>query len=257
MGSGSQLVLLGNTIMNNLTTKLLALGASGVIAITGGYMVGPWEGVEKKAYQDIVGVWTICYGETKGVTPGMVKTQEQCEQSLASELQHYNTQMKKNVKVPLPEHMEIAYTSFVWNVGVGAWNSSTLLKLLNQKKYDEACTQLLRWNKAGGKVVKGLVNRREAEYKTCTGNNEATNNALEELRNKAGKPLDVSAERASENDAIQSEDKGLVGETPSGEPVNGLVNDWGNTSGGDRPPYKVASPTCRFSLGSWCLWKVA
>lgn len=228
-----------------------------MIATTGGLLVAPWEGVETKAYQDIVGVWTICYGETSGVKPGMVKTPEQCTESLAKELENYNRQMKKYVKVPLPEHMEVAYTSFVWNVGVGAWSSSTLLKLLNQERYDEACTQLLRWNKAGGKVVKGLTNRRNAEYKTCTGKDTEVNSTLEELRGEAGKPLDVSNSFAQENQTIQSEDEELVNKTPFGEPINSDVIYGFDSSGDHRPPTPVASYSCRFSLGTWCLWKVA
>lgn len=243
--------------MNALSKRLLALGASGIIAVTGGYMVGPWEGVEKTAYQDIVGVWTICYGETQGVKPGMTKTQEQCEQSLAKELQNYNTQMKKSVKVPLPQHMEVAYTSFVWNVGVGAWNSSTLLKLLNQEKYDEACTQLLRWNKAGGKVVKGLTNRRNAEYKTCTGNDNATNEALEELRRQAGGSIDVSPEESKGTQPLQPTNKEPANQTTSGESANSSVNYGNDATWSDQHPYRMANPTCRFALGSWCLWKVA
>ena len=243
--------------MNALTKKLVAAGASAVIAVTGGYLVGPFEGQELKAYQDIVGVWTICYGETAGVKPGMTRTEEQCVQSLADELTKYNTQMKKNVKVPLPQHMEVAYTSFVWNVGVGAWNGSTLLKLLNQERYDEACTQLLRWNKAGGKVVKGLTNRRNAEYKTCTGNDYATNEALEQLRQQLGESLDVSNSEAERNATVQQKDKGLVGQAASGEPAYSYFDHRDDVVGRVDHTPKVANYSCRFALGSWCLWKVA
>lgn len=243
--------------MNAITKRLLALGASGIIAVTGGYLVAPWEGMETKAYQDIVGVWTICYGETAGVKAGMTRTQEQCEKSLVKELTHYNQAMKKPVKVKLPEHMEVAYTSFVWNVGVGAWNSSTLLKLLNQGQYDAACAQILRWNKAGGKEVKGLTNRRNAEYKTCTGKDNATNEALEQLRREAGESLDVSAEEAKRNEAIQSRDEIPTDKTSFGEFVDGSIVHRDDSVGDNRPAVKVVDYACRFSLGSWCLWKVA
>ena len=243
--------------MNPLTKKLLALGASAVIAVSGGVLVGPFESEQTKAYQDIVGVWTICYGETQGVRPGMVKTPEQCQQSLATELTRYNQDMKKNVKVKLPEHAEVAYTSFVWNVGVGAWNGSTLLKYLNQGEYDEACAQLLRWDKAGGVVVKGLTNRRKAEYKACMGNDQITNESLAEVRRLVGASLDVSVEAAKENHTIQLQDKATVVPLAFGEPNDGGEHDrvHGAGGGGATPP--VADYSCRFSLGTWCLWKVA
>lgn len=166
--------------MKALTKRLLALGAGSVIAVAGGYVVAPWEGKENHAYRDMVGIPTVCYGFTHGVKMGDYYTDEQCDKQLVEELTKFNTQMKKNVRVPLSENEEVAYTSFVWNVGIGAWNSSTALKLLNAGDRKGACTQLLRWNKAGGRVVQGLVNRRQAEYKICMGNDADVNSALEE-----------------------------------------------------------------------------
>lgn len=177
--------------MKALTKRLLALGASSVIAVSGAYLVAPWEGSTNQAYRDMVGVPTLCHGYTIGVKMGDYKTDEECEEILAKELTHFNTQMMKSVKVPLPEHMEVAYTSLVWNIGIGAWNSSTLLKKLNNKEYVEACKQILRWNKAGGRVVKGLQNRREAEYKVCMGENADVNKALNELTLSGQEPLSV------------------------------------------------------------------
>ena len=201
--------------MNSLTKRLVALGASSVIAVSGAYLVVPWEGSSNKAYRDMVGIPTLCHGYTIGVKMGDYKTDEECEEILAKELTHFNTQMKKPVKVPLPEHMEVAYTSLVWNIGVGAWNSSTLLKKLNNREYEEACKQILRWNKVTvpptqasayqkrGEVctqlssgnfsctVKGLTNRREAEYKVCMGENADVNKALHELALSNEEPLSV------------------------------------------------------------------
>ena len=113
---------------NALTKKLLALGVSSTIAISGGYLVGQWEGKENTAYKDMVGVVTACYGQTKGVKMGDVFTDEECEKDLASELSKYNIGMKRYVKVDLSPQEEIAYTSFVWNVGLGAWNSALYLR---------------------------------------------------------------------------------------------------------------------------------
>lgn len=188
--------------MNALTKRLVALGASSVIAVSGAYLVEPWESTKNQAYRDMVGIPTICAGYTIGVKMGDYKTDKECDKLLVKELTHFNTEMKKPVKVELPEHMEIAYTSLVWNIGIGAWNSSTLLKKLNNKEYAEACKQILRWNKAGGVVVKGLQNRREAEYKVCMGENADVNNALQELTLSGQEflPVGINGLKTIEND---------------------------------------------------------
>lgn len=165
--------------MKALTKRLIALGAGSVIAVAGG-VVGMWEGKSNEAYKDIVGIPTICWGQTLNVKMGEYRSDDECDKDLVTELVEYNRKMKQKVKVPLSENEEVAYTSFVWNVGIGAWNSSTALKLLNAGDRKGACTQLLRWNKAGGRVVQGLVNRRQAEYKICMGNDADVNSALEE-----------------------------------------------------------------------------
>ena len=139
--------------MNALAKRLIALGLSSTLAISGAYLVAPWEGSKKDkqgnniAYIDMVGVPTICSGFTPGVKLGDKKTDAECEQLLAKELSKYNTQMKKNVRISLSPYEEIAYTSFVWNVGVGAWNNSTLLEKLNANDRVGACNEILKWNK--------------------------------------------------------------------------------------------------------------
>lgn len=167
--------------MNPLVKRLSLLGASSVIAVSGAYMINPWEGKENHAYRDIVGVATICFGETKGVKMGDYRTDEQCEESLVSELTAYNKAMKKHVKVELKPYEEVAYTSFVWNVGETNFKNSTLLKKLNSGDRVGACNELPRWNKAGGVVVKGLTNRRLHEQKVCLGKDETVNAALNSL----------------------------------------------------------------------------
>lgn len=175
--------------MKALTRRLIALGATTSIAVAGAYLVEPWEGTKNQAYKDMVGIPTICAGYTIGVKMGDYKTDEECEKLLVKELTDFNTKMMKAVKVPLPENMEIAYTSLVWNIGIGAWNSSTIVKKLNAREYQAACEQILRWNKAGGKVVKGLDNRRKAEYKVCVGKDSGIEQALKELEEVNKEPL--------------------------------------------------------------------
>lgn len=220
--------------MNPLTRKLSALGAGVIIAVSGGVLVGPWENRENHAYKDMVGIASICYGETKGVKMGDYRTNDQCDESLAKELDSYNKAMNKYVKVPLKPYEEVAYTSLVWNIGETAFKGSkSVLERLNSGDHEGACRGILDWNKATFSVkgaqtqmkagetctlkdakkgeylctVKGLTNRRLDEYKTCTGNNSKVNEALYELsvsQNalETSKPVDTSIHLPEINESL-------------------------------------------------------
>ncbi|XQQ05069.1 MAG: lysozyme [Leptolyngbya sp. IPPAS B-1204] len=122
-----------------------------------------FEGLRLQAYQDSVGVWTIGYGTTSGVRPGMVITEAQAEALLRRDLDRFERAVSDLVKVPLSDDQFSALVSFTYNVGEGALASSTLLRLLNQRNYQGAADQLLRWDKAGGSTLPGLTRRRKAE----------------------------------------------------------------------------------------------
>lgn len=126
-------------------------------------LVKGFEGFCGKAYLDVVGVPTIGYGHTENVRPDDTITQSEAEALLEKDLARFEDGVKKAVKVPLNENQLAALTSFAYNVGLGAFGTSTLLKHLNEGHYDLAADQLLRWTKAGGKELKGLVRRRAAE----------------------------------------------------------------------------------------------
>lgn len=143
-------------------------GATAAAAITLAVaVIQPWEGRELRAYQDIVGVWTICYGETKGVKPGDVATPAQCDAKLAKSVRQYAAGLDACVDPVLPVKVEAALISWTYNVGVAAACGSTLVRLLNAGNFAAACDQLTRWNRAGGREVDGLTNRRAAERKLC------------------------------------------------------------------------------------------
>lgn len=163
----------------NLKQKLAAMGLSSAIVLAGGTLVGPFEGYQPKAYKDIVGVWTQCYGNTHDVNKARLKTQDECSTELAEQLVIHNKEMKAPVRVPMTDYQEAAFTSLVYNVGATNWYKSTALKKLNEGKYTEACAAATLFNKAGGRVVQGLVNRRQEELKVCLGNNQQ---AIEEAR---------------------------------------------------------------------------
>ena len=143
-----------------------------------------WEGCELKVYNDSAGLPTIGVGHllTKSeLTSGKIViggapvkygagiTQQQAEQLLAQDLDPAEAAVNGGVKVKLSQNQFDALTSFTFNVGTGAFASSTLLRLLNQGQYAQVPEQLMRWTRAGGRVVQGLVNRRQNEIKLWNG----------------------------------------------------------------------------------------
>jgi len=96
-------------------------------------------------------------------------TQQQANDLLAQDLVPTEQAVNGGVKVALNQNQFDALTSFTFNVGIGAFRGSTLLKVLNQGQYDQVPTQLLRWTRSGGQLVQGLVNRRQNEIKLWNG----------------------------------------------------------------------------------------
>lgn len=136
---------------------------SNSISQTGIDLIKKWEGLRLKAYQCSANVWTIGYGHTKGVRPGDRVTIAQAEVLLKKDLVRFERGVSNAVDVPLNRNQFDALVSLSFNIGVNAFTGSTLVKLLNQRKYTEASNQFPRWNRAGGRVVKGLSNRRAEE----------------------------------------------------------------------------------------------
>lgn len=163
----------------NIKNKLAALGLSSAMVLSGTYLVAPSEGKSNVAYKDVVGVWTQCYGNTYSVDRTRAKTDDECTEELAKQLLVHNAEMKKYVRVPLKDYEEAAFTSLVYNIGAKQWSKSTALRKLNERKYIEACAAMALFNKADGKVYRGLVERRKREMEVCLGNNTQ---AIEEAR---------------------------------------------------------------------------
>ena len=126
-------------------------------------LIKKFEGCELEAYQCSAGVWTIGYGHTKGVEEGMTITKDQAEQMLLEELVENEVAVEEAVDNQLDQCMFDALVSWTYNLGPTNLNNSTMLKVLNAGEYDEVPAQIKRWNKAGGKVLQGLIRRREAE----------------------------------------------------------------------------------------------
>ena len=126
-------------------------------------LIKKFEGCELESYQDAVGVWTIGYGHTKNVKEGMTISKEQADNMLLNELDEYCEHVEKAVDVTLKQNEFDALVSWTYNLGPTNLNDSTMLKVLNNKDFEEVPNQIKRWNKAGGKVLDGLIRRREAE----------------------------------------------------------------------------------------------
>ena len=126
-------------------------------------LIKSFEGLRLSAYRCPADIPTIGYGTTAGVKMGQTITKERAEELLCEDVKRFETQVLRLVKVPLTQGQFDALTSFVYNLGAGNLSNSTLLRLLNAGDYAGAAAQFERWNKAGGKVLAGLVRRRAAE----------------------------------------------------------------------------------------------
>lgn len=127
-------------------------------------LIKNFEGCRLTAYRCPANILTIGYGHTgSDVVTGQKITQEQAEKLLKSDLLVHCNNVSRLVKAPLTQNQFDALVSFEFNVGYGNFASSTMLKLLNQKKYREAAAQFDRWVYANKKVLAGLVRRRAAE----------------------------------------------------------------------------------------------
>tara|TARA_B100001778_G_scaffold252651_1_gene212742 strand:+ start:451 stop:888 length:438 start_codon:yes stop_codon:yes gene_type:complete len=126
-------------------------------------LIKDFEGLELQAYQCAAGVWTIGYGHTKGVQKGDEWSKDHADHMLEVELEEYEGYVNNSVTSPLAQNQFDALVSWTYNLGGGNLKASTMLKVLNAGDYDEVPNQMLRWNKAGGKVLEGLTRRRVAE----------------------------------------------------------------------------------------------
>lgn len=139
------------------------------IGSTGVDLIKHFESCKLTAYQDSVGIWTIGWGHTGSVKKGDIWTQGEADNILLNDLDKFEGYVNQYVKVPLTQNQFDALVSWTFNLGPGNLKSSTMLTKLNEKKYDEVLSQMKRWNKAGGKVLRGLERRRNAEAAMFSG----------------------------------------------------------------------------------------
>jgi lysozyme len=125
------------------------------------------EGYSSAAYRDTAGIATVGFGQADGVKMGDKTDPVRALQVLQNSLDSHAKGMVACIHVPISQREYDAYLDFTYNVGVSAFCHSTLNKKLNSSDYDGACKELLKWDKAGGKVLPGLVKRRQEEYAQC------------------------------------------------------------------------------------------
>ena len=135
-------------------------------------LVAVEEGVILNRYADPIGIPTACAGETdREIVSFKAKfTRDECIAVMGASLYKHALEVDKCIKVPLERHEAVAVLSWSYNVGTGAACGSTLMRLLNAGQPASVwCAQLSRWDKAGGRTLRGLTNRRAKERAICEG----------------------------------------------------------------------------------------
>lgn len=151
---------------------LAAFAGAGALASLAISTIGGHEGLRTKAYRDSIGVPTICYGETRNVRMGMSRTKAECDAIFIARLDEFADKMERCVpSAKDPAAMgPNAYTAFLslsYNVGSGGFCKSSVARLWNAGDHRGACDALLRFNRAGGRVLPGLTRRRKEERAMC------------------------------------------------------------------------------------------
>lgn len=144
--------------------KAAAWGTAATLAFS---PIANSEGLKLTPYYDVAHVLTDCYGRTVGVKLHVKQTKVACDSYLAQDILAHARRMEACVYVDVPVKSLVAFISFGYNVGSGAFCRSTLAAKLNAGDLKGACDQLPRWNKAAGIVWKGLVTRRALEWSQC------------------------------------------------------------------------------------------
>jgi lysozyme len=152
-----------------MISKQRAAAASLVASASVLVGVAVHEGYSSTAYRDTAGVATVGFGQADGVKMGDKTDPVRALKTLEDSLDAHAKGMVECIHVPVSQGEYDAYLDFTYNVGVSAFCHSTLNKKLNSGDYVGACLELVKWDQAGGRVLPGLVKRRQEEYLQCSG----------------------------------------------------------------------------------------
>lgn len=129
-------------------------------------LVGAWEGKSNDPYKDIVGVWTVCYGETR--VQMRRYSDAECKDMKANALADFaEPVLKRNPELRGHDNQLAAAVSLSYNIGTAAYARSTVARRFSAGNWKGACDAFLMWTKAGGREIRGLVNRRRDERRLC------------------------------------------------------------------------------------------
>lgn len=146
-------------------TRLLVAGASAsVVALA---IAGHFEGRSLPAYRDIGGVLTICDGDTHNVRPGEVDTPSECDARLREQMAVADAGVGRCIRRPMSRGQRAAFDDAAYNLGVARFCRSSIARRFNAGDTKGACAALLWYDKADGRVLRGLRLRRQEEYKLC------------------------------------------------------------------------------------------
>ncbi len=153
-----------------MDNKRMAVAA---LAVSGSMIIGLAlnEGYKASAYPDSGNVWTIGFGETKGVKQGDTTTPQRALMVLGQSVNGYAKGVQSCVTAPLFQYEFDALVDAAYNAGAGAVCKSPMVHYFNLQEYEQACESFKNWytHDRKGNLIKGLINRRENEYQTCIG----------------------------------------------------------------------------------------
>lgn len=161
-------------------------------------LIKEFEGFRSKAYKCPAGVWTIGYGHTSAagtpaVRSGMTMSAAEAEKVLRRDLTKYEDAVTKAITVALTPNQFSACVSLCYNIGPGNFAKSSVVRFCNKKQFKQAADAFALWNKAGGKVLPGLVRRRAAEAALFSKNDVTkTEEIRPEVDVPKGKPMVMS-----------------------------------------------------------------
>jgi GH24 family phage-related lysozyme (muramidase) len=175
-----------------------------------------FEGCKLKAYRCPAGILTIGYGHTSAagapeVTEGMTITQQEAEDILKKDLVKYEQAVLAMVKVPLAQNQYDVLVDFIYNAGGGNLKTSTMLKKVNAGDFDAVPDELMKWTKGGGKVLPGLVRRRQAEAAWWNANQDHPHDHQDHRSEPDPVPVKTMADSKQGNAALITGGLGTLG----------------------------------------------
>lgn len=156
--------------MSRLRTIAGALTVAGTLAVgTVAVYESPGGKPNLTAYRDVVGIPTACFGETLGIRMGMKFTKAECEKMFVVRLDEFANAVEKCAPrvAELSDRTYVQFVSLAYNIGTGGFCKSTVKRRIQAGDFRGACEAILMWDKAGGRKIKGLTKRRQAERADC------------------------------------------------------------------------------------------